>query len=155
MARLGQRASPAAARPSREKVLLGLFVPITAVSLETERVFELVTFIVRGLFMHHWRKALDPNWIVDVQTLNPETEAQYISKWAGLMAGKGYPLKGDAGRGTFTYESLRSGTLFNFSLWQLKLFGGLEMAGVPNKPGIRLSRIFAVTRPSGGGLHRA
>jgi hypothetical protein len=126
----------------------GLIVPAMAGTVDTEKIYELFSFIVRGLYMYQWAIALDPAWRVDVQMFDPRSEHGVIDNVIRKIIGQvDQTAKGNIGRGTFVYEGVRSANLAQLSLWQFTVFGGLELGSDANIPHLRLSRFYAITRP--------
>lgn len=125
----------------------GLMVPASSLPVDTAKVYRLFSMVIRGLFMHHWNVALDPEWYVDVQMFDPRGERQVIQDVINKIVGPvSQTEKGNFGRGTFVYEAMRSAAVAELSLWQFSIFGGLQFGGDNSR--LRLSRFYAVTRPN-------
>jgi hypothetical protein len=121
----------------------GLLVPMMLVPIDTDKIYELFSLIVRGLYMYHWKVALDP---ARVQVFDQRVGNGILSAIIRDI-GLGQTVRGDIGHRTFVYEAMRSATDTQFSLWQFSVFGGLEL-GRLDSPGLRVSRFCAVTRPN-------
>ncbi|HUC70941.1 MAG TPA: hypothetical protein VMS01_07115, partial [Stellaceae bacterium] len=52
----------------------GILVPIMSVRIDTAKVEELFSLVVRGLFMFHWGVPLHSKWYADVTIIRPEAE---------------------------------------------------------------------------------
>jgi len=141
-----------------EPHLNGLIVPAMTIAIDTNKIYELFSLVVRGLFMHHWGKALDPAWQVDLQMFDPRGEREVIDNVSPkIIRQVAQTAKGNIGRGTFVYEAVQSAHLIQVSLWEFTIFGGLEFGADTKNRFLRLSRFYAVTRPeidSGSAEHR-
>lgn len=124
----------------------GILVPTMSVPIETEKIQRLFSYVVRGLFMFHWKEALDPDWCADVTFIHPKFEAHVISRLAPYIGKPRAMANRDLGRGTVVYEGAQSEHLPQFSLWQFTLFGEMQFGGDPKLGALRLTRFYAVTR---------
>lgn len=101
------------------------------IRIDAEKIAEFVGFVVRGLAHEHWG-----DWIVDpsqihVELIHPEGDDLLRTT---LLNKNGDAVGGDLGEGHVIYSALRSVEAPIFTVWRIKLLGGLELAG--DEPGI-------------------
>lgn len=124
----------------------GVLVPTVQLKIDAQKVLDLISLIVRGLFTYHWNDTLDADWKADPAIFHPDFEERVIGPLKPYFAEPAAIAEGDLGRGTFVYKGLRSSHIPQISLWQLTLFGGLQFGGDAKFPDGRFAKFSIVTR---------
>jgi hypothetical protein len=130
----------------------GLMLPAGSIKFDTQKLIDLLGYIVAGLFRFHWKDVLDPQWYVDVQIIDPMRYQAVSSTILPYFQDPAGRIVENLGRGTFRYQALRSKANLSFSLWEFNLLGGMEFAGDSRFPQRGFSNIQAVTRPTKAAL---
>jgi hypothetical protein len=131
----------------------GLLVPSMSINIEIEKAQQLLALVVRGLFMFHWKDALDPNWFADSAIFHPDYENRVIEPLLPYMGEPAIICQRDLGRGTFVYRGMRSVHIPQLSFWQLTIFGGLQFGGDSRFPNYRFTKFSIVTRQTEAAAH--
>jgi hypothetical protein len=124
----------------------GLLVPTMSLKIEGDKIQQLVSLIVRGLFMFHWKNALGPEWFADPAMFHPAYEDRAIGPLMRYFERPAAVAEGNLGCNTFVYRGLRCAYISQLSIWQLRLFGGLQFGGDTKFPDGRFTKFSVVTR---------
>lgn len=125
----------------------GLIAPAMTIEFDSQRLHNLLSMIIRGLFMHHWSAALPPDWYADVQMFDPQHENDVISQMLNkVIVTPRQPINGNIGDKTFVYKGVRNAIIPDISLWQFTMFNEMEFLGETFGRPQRLTRFYAVTR---------
>lgn len=120
----------------------GLILPTISVSIDSNQIAQLFSFIVRGLTWYHWQTYLSPDEPVKVRFI---TEAQSQKMDAVFALGNSEQRSNNLGDGTAVYRVTRSIANPELSLWEFSLYGGLQLAGEDIELGNELCKVIAVT----------
>ncbi|ARU29481.1 hypothetical protein [Cellvibrio sp. PSBB006] len=113
------------------------------VPFDSDKYTELFRYIVKGLIFHHFNVLHQKDELIAVilpaQVVMDEIFNFYLSH-------KGNRVHGNLGDGTIEYEGLRA---FDgkVTMWEFEVFGGLELAGDPDHPGLTTNKVIAMTGP--------
>lgn len=107
----------------------GEVVETLAISIESDRVSRFARRVIQGLHAHHWEPIPKSTWVGAGQLAPAGVELHHR-----LMHMGGIRLRGDIGGGLFSYAALRSFDQPYISVWWLRLFGGVLLAGDPMMP---------------------
>jgi hypothetical protein len=124
----------------------GFLVPTISLKVHPDTIQKLVGSIVRGLFMFHWKDALDSDWYADATLFHPDFERRVIGPLMSYIGRPAAIAEGNLGRGTFVYRGVRSSLIPQVSLWQLTIFGGLQFGNAASFPDARFTKFSVVTR---------
>lgn len=121
----------------------GLFLPVMSLAIDQEKICALFSLIVRGLFMFHWREALDLRWQPNVAIITNEDAV--FPKIFALLGPQFKSVSRNLGRGTFVYEGHRSIAYKWNSVWQFAWYGGLQFSSDNDVTSRSFTRISALT----------
>jgi hypothetical protein len=123
----------------------GLMVPVLTMPLEHERIDALIAMIVRGLFNYEYGFPLRAHWVVRVTNFLPTAEAALMPKFIDAMGPAPEKVERVVGDGTVTYAAWHSRWCRYWSVWRLTMFGGLQVGGDEDAPGMAFDHWSAIT----------
>lgn len=107
----------------------GVIEETFALPVEADRLARFARWVIQGMHAHHWGP-IPPDMWVGAGMLSAEGTKFHNA----MMHLNGRRLRGDVGRGLFSYAALRSFEPPYISAWWLRLFGGVLMGGDPRAP---------------------
>lgn len=123
----------------------GLFQPVHPVFINSRHLNELMQFIVRGLYLHHFGDPLSSDFYPDVNLYHSDGEVGLLASVSDYFPTESLKVTGNLGRGSFTYSGVRSPMNANFSVWRFAWHGGILLYG---EGGVGVDHWVAFTRPT-------
>lgn len=120
-----------------------LYVPTTALPIESEKIDQLFRFIVKGLAWYHWNLLLKSNVGIWAGVLSFDGERLFKK----LLELTGHRISSNLGKGAFVYEGLQATGNPEMSIWTFSIYGGLVLGGDPNEPKPKPTLIGGQTAP--------
>lgn len=110
----------------------GLILPTMTLPINGEKLMQLFSMIVRGLFWHNWNSVIPNNYFVKVYTLNLRGLIFFHDNLLSKAPGN---LKEEIlGNGIFRYICTRSDGDPYISVWQMSFYNGIMMTGSTDEP---------------------
>jgi hypothetical protein len=122
----------------------GLVLPSVSLPLEGEQFIRLWAYIVRGLVWHEWKYVVPHGYCVEVLTLL-DSGLDLFRQF--LRMGPEHRRLGTFAEGAFEYTCTRNGADPAFSIWHIRLYGGVNIAGVTDRGRLAPLNICALTGP--------
>ena len=119
----------------------GMIVSSLAIPFDGERFAAWAVFVVKGLAAHHWDLQLAPVSAVRAGMLVPEGEA--LMRRMIESSGRDRVVA-SLGEGLVDYEGVRGIDDDGFSIWRIRLYGGVQMSEI-DQPGVNVSTVWATT----------
>ena len=128
----------------------GVIQPMHQLTVDAQKLQDLVTYVARGLYFHHVGYPLGPDFWPDVAMKHPDHEPALWASIADYFP-IGCPRFGaDLGRGSFVYEGAQSPANKGFSVWRMA-WHGVRLHG-ENTPPQGVGTWWAITRPTAEAL---
>jgi len=126
----------------------GLLLPTASIQFESVKLAELLKLIVRGLTWHHWNAYVGASDYADVMFMPDMGTLDFqdrIRRW-----GCSQRVVENLGRGTLSYEGVRTADPPELTVWGISMFGGAAIAYDKSRDGGPIevsSRWWVVTAP--------
>jgi hypothetical protein len=124
----------------------GLVVPVMTVPLDSRRLVNLFSLIVKGLAWHHWGVYLTCDHFVKAMMVAKAGENLFDLMF--FIRSARARVKADLGNGTFVYEGVQDSACPELTVWRICMYGGVRQGGDPKAPGQYSSLIGVVTGPN-------
>jgi len=126
--------------------LNGELVSTIALPFEGEEFLRLCEFIVKGLVWHCWKHIIPQQYIVNVRS--PTNIGQIF--FEDLLQDNPQNIHSQSfAKGAFEYRCTRHNEDKSFSVWHLRFFGDLNLAGQDSQGQPVPLQIWAITGPPG------
>ncbi len=121
----------------------GVYLPgVSALPFNGGRLESLSCYIVQGLLWHHWRVTLTSDHVLIPACLNMAGEA-FLERLLSMRAAN--RVDNNLGDGTFFYRGCQGTDYPEFSIWELSIYGGLELADSVGAPREKSSKVGVFT----------
>jgi len=129
----------------------GVIQPMRKLKVDANKLMSLMGLITKGLYYHHFRKPLSPDFCPHVVMLHPDREADVWSSMAHLFPPGVPKVNGDLGHGTFIYAGMRSVANEAFSVWEMAFHNGIPLHG-DGSPPQGIDKYWSATVPTAEAL---
>jgi hypothetical protein len=117
----------------------GMTIPV-----QPDKIVALARYIAQGLAWYHWGVQLGPEDSSAAFLLSQHGREMFDRVFATKSANH---VQQDLGRGTVWYHGVRDPVRPTLTIWRMRFYGDLEMAGDPNAPNEKAGEIGAITGP--------
>lgn len=121
----------------------GVTLPTLSLPFNSEILYELFRFIVKGLLWHHWRVALTELEDIRVISYTQFGETAFSQLILGLNGKQ--RVEANLGDSSFCYEGIQGTDYPELSFWSFSIYGGLKLSGDPDAPDEEAVGIGAIT----------
>jgi hypothetical protein len=115
------------------------------IALDPERTQQLFEFIGRGLAWHHWQVYLQRDQTSCALFPSPLGTAFFDRLFTMNAASR---VHGNLGAGTVTYVGIQALDRRDLTIWRIKFYGGLTVAGDPAAPNVVANETIVITGPA-------
>lgn len=125
------------------KTKSNIYLQTVQLPINPDMLLSLFNFIIKGLLWHHWKVILSSNYFVKAVNL---TDFGVHNFYTQLFRGAGIGVvEGNLANNGFTYIG-RQGTDYpEMSVWLMKIYNGITLAGINDDEGEVSSCIFGMT----------
>jgi hypothetical protein len=110
----------------------GLILPTMTLPIKGEKLIQLFSMIIRGLYWHNWNSIIPSDYFVEIYSLNLRG---LIFFQDNLLSKAPANLRGEIfSDGVFQYRCTRGDEDPYISVWEMSFYNGIMMTGGSNEP---------------------
>lgn len=102
-----------------------IYAKQTTFKFEGQTLIQLLGYIVRGIFWHHFDQVLSRNTVVEVLALTKYGKEYFNKNFLSVDGLDSY--SGNYGSGTISYKGVRDPSNPEFTCWVFSLYGGIQI----------------------------